>query len=55
MKCKNCGKIIKGNPWIWSSDELCEDCFVEVAAKEYNQGYDKMIRDQGELRGDIRK
>ena len=46
MKCEKCKKKIKGNSWIWDVDELCEECFIEIAAKEYNKGYDEMIKEQ---------
>ena len=50
MDCEECGKPIIGNPWIWDVKELCEDCFVEIAAEEYNRGYNDMIEEQKKVR-----
>ena len=46
MKCEKCGKKILGNPWIWETEELCEDCYVEIAAEDYNRGYDAMLEEE---------
>jgi len=49
MKCEKCKEKIKGNSWMWDAKDLCEECFVEIAAENYNNGYDTMIEEEKKL------